>query len=90
MYLYLGEKKVINEKEIIGIFDLETTSIQKNTRDFLSDATKNGRVENVSFDLPKSFVIAGNKKNWKLFVTQVSTQTLEKRAEDKNKLNFSK
>lgn len=88
MYLYLGEKKVIKEKEIIGIFDLETTSIQKNTRDFLSAATKNKKVENVSLDLPKSFVIAGDKKNWKLFVTQVSTQTLEKRAQDKNKLNF--
>ncbi len=80
MYLYLGEKKVIKEEEIIGIFDLETTSIQKNTREFLRNAEKAARVETVSYDLPKSFVLSGGKKDWKLYLTQVSTSTLEKRA----------
>ncbi len=82
MYLYLGEKKVIKEEEIIGIFDLETTSIQKNTRKFLRYAEKAGRVETVSFDLPKSFVLSGGKTKWKLYLTQVSTSTLEKRADN--------
>ena len=48
MYIHLGEDTVVNDKEIIGIFDLETTTVSKNTRDFLSFAEKRKEVINVS------------------------------------------
>ena len=57
MYLHLGMDKVITFDDIIGIFDLDTTTVSKNTRDFLAKAEKAGIVENVCYDLPKSFIV---------------------------------
>ena len=67
MFIHLGQETVVNEKEIIGIFDLESTTISKKTRDFLSKAEKRKEVITVSYELPKSFIVCAdknkNKKN---------------------------
>lgn len=66
--------------EIIGIFDLENTSVSKKTRDFLSRAEKQGKVITISYDLPRSFVIAGkSRKDTKVYISQISSSTLLKR-----------
>lgn len=57
MYLHLGEKTVVPAGEIIGIFDMDTSTVGKNTRNFLARAEKAGQVINVSYELPKSFVL---------------------------------
>ena len=38
MYLHLGEDIVVCDNEIIGIFDIENTSVSKITKDFLSSS----------------------------------------------------
>ena len=63
MYLQLGQDTVIKTDNIIGIFDLDNTTVQKGTRDYLNFAEKNGETKYVSFDLPKSFVVS--EKNGK-------------------------
>ena len=50
MYLHLGMDKVITFDEIIGIFDLDSTTISKHTRKFLNKAEKNGECVTVSFE----------------------------------------
>ena len=62
MYLHLGMDKVINFDDIIGIFDLDTSTVMKPTRDFLNTMTKAKKVINVSYELPKSFVLTYDKK----------------------------
>ena len=57
MYLHLGQDKVVNMDEIIGIFDLDTSTVSKSTRDYLAKAEKDGCVTNVCTDLPKSFIV---------------------------------
>ena len=57
MYLHLGMDKVITFDEIIGIFDLDTSTVSKSTRNFLAKAEKAGIVENICYDLPKSFIV---------------------------------
>ena len=79
MYLHLGEKTVIRTDDIIGIFDLDTSTISKNTRDFLSQSEKDGKVINVSFELPKSFIICREKESYRVYISQISSQTLLKR-----------
>lgn len=52
MYLHLGEKTVVNTKYIVGIFDIENTSVSKDTRDFLRDSgEKHYQVVNVSYEM---------------------------------------
>ncbi len=80
MYLHLGLDKVINFDDIIGIFDLDTTTVSKNTRNYLAKAEKDGIVENVCYDLPKSFIVCRNKNGEdKVYIAQISSSTLLKR-----------
>lgn len=79
MYIHLGEDTVINEENIIGIFDLDNTTVSKATRNFLSDATKKNKVVNVSYELPKSFVLAEHNGETKVYINQISSKTLMKR-----------
>ncbi len=80
MYLHLGQDTVIKINDIVGIFDIETSTISKATRNYLAAAQKEGRVVNVSMEMPKSFVICCNKKNkLTVYITQISSTTLLKR-----------
>lgn len=79
MYVHLGEKTVIRTENLIGIFDLDNTTVSKHTRNFLSQAEKSKRVVNVSYELPKSFVVTEEKDGFTVYISQISTQTLLKR-----------
>ena len=78
MFLHIGEGKILNKKDIVGIFDLETTSISKKTREFLRINEKKKNVIYVSEEIPKTFVIEKDKK---VYISQISSQTLYKRSE---------
>ena len=40
MYLHLGQDTVIKTDEVVGIFDLDTATISKYTREYLAQAEK--------------------------------------------------
>ena len=40
MYLHLGQETVVKMDSIVGIFDLDTSTISKFTRDYLTQAEK--------------------------------------------------
>lgn len=81
MYIHLGQETVVRSDEVIGIFDLENTTISKSTRDFLRYAEKRKEVINVSYELPKSFILCSNgKRNKKVYISQISSTTLLKRS----------
>jgi len=81
MYLHLGQNVVVPEVEVIGIFDLDNTTNSFITRKFLGDAEKTGRVVNVSEELPRSFIVCGTDTDNKIYLSQLSPQTLYKRTE---------
>ena len=56
-YLHLGQDVTVSLKDVIGIFDIEKTTVNKITREFLKNGEKSGSVINVSYELPKSFVV---------------------------------
>ncbi len=82
MYLHIGQETVVPMREIVGIFDMENTTISKNTRGFLNEAQRSGRVVTVGDDLPKSFVVCqkGDEPPT-VYISQISCATLLKRAE---------
>ncbi|MCL2366462.1 MAG: DUF370 domain-containing protein [Oscillospiraceae bacterium] len=81
MYLHLGQNVVVSESDVIGIFDLDNTTGSHITRKFLSDAQKDGRVVSVSEELPRSFVVCGTDGLIRIYLSQLSSQTLMKRSE---------
>ena len=83
MYLHLGQGIVVRSRDIIGIFDIENTSVSKITRDYLAIQEKQHHVVNVSTELPKSFIVCSEgTKNKKItvYVSQISCATLKKRS----------
>ena len=78
MYLSIGNDMAVRDSSILGIFDLDNTSISKRTRDFLENAEKEGQVVPCD-DLPKSFVLTSEYGFTRVHLTALSSGTLEKR-----------
>lgn len=81
MYIHLGQDTVVRKKDIIGIFDLDNATVSKRTRDYLTLAQKQGKVINVSTELPKSFIVCFKEGQQVIYISQISTATLLKRSE---------
>jgi extracellular matrix regulatory protein B len=79
MFLHLGENVVVPIKDIIGIFDVETTMYSSDTIQFLRLAEEDGFVERITKEKPKSFVIAEVNKKSKVYLSPISSVTLGKR-----------
>ncbi len=80
MYLHLGGDTVVDSESIIGIFDLDNATLSVKTRELLSRAQKEGRIVYVSYDLPRSFVVCMERNGYIIYICQLSSLTLLKRA----------
>ena len=87
MYLHLGQDTIVNERDIVGVFDLDNSTVSRHTRDFLSKAQKEGRVVNVSMELPKSFVVCRDKEGETVYLSQLSSATLLRRSQERLSLD---
>lgn len=81
MYLHIGQDVLVRTGQIVGIFDLENTSVSRLTKQFLATAEKRGEVVNVCTDLPKSIVLCEHKGIRRIYITQISPATLRRRSE---------
>ncbi len=79
MYLFLGGDVSVWENDIIGVFDMDNTTVAKSTREFLSRTQKENKVINVTYDLPKSFCLTSEKGSEKVYISQLAPATLKKR-----------
>lgn len=90
MYIHLGHLTLEIEKDIIGIFDMDITTVQKSTRDFLRKCEESREVVCVSPELPKTFVVCEKKGVKKTYISPIAAATLEKRLGRKYDLNRRK
>ena len=81
MYIHLGRDYVLNDRDIIGIFNLETTTISPRGREFLNYAQKNGAVVSLSEELPQSYVLADGAVVDTVYLSELSPASLRRRAE---------
>ena len=81
MYLHIGGDTVIKSQDVVGIFDLDNSTQSKITRDYLRAAEEKGEVYPATEDLPKSFIVCGNKEQRGIFLSQLAPATLLKRSE---------
>lgn len=87
MYIHIGQASVVTDDEIIGIFDMENTTVMKDTVNFLNSAEKKGEVKNVApYELPKSFILCNKKNKNSIHISPVSVGTILKRTENENKI----
>ncbi|MCD8026543.1 MAG: DUF370 domain-containing protein [Clostridiales bacterium] len=86
MYLHLGQDTVITAESIVGIFDIDACTVSKRARDYLANAEKSSCVVNVSYELPKSFIVCEENSKTTVYISQISTKTLSNRLFNKQKL----
>ena len=88
MFLHIGNDVYLPEKDIIAIMNLDTSSVSKNTQLYLKNSELNNNVETICDDIPKTFVITRKKNKDKVYLTNISSATLIKRAENDTIVNF--
>ena len=87
MYLHLGNDVVVDMKSIVGIFDMDNTTVSHQTRNFLAKAQREGTVIDVADDLPKSFIITESGGKTCVYISSLASRTLYGRAKTDNYLD---
>ena len=78
MYLSIGNDMAVRDTSIIGIFDLDNTTTNKFTNDFLNQKQKENKITYLVSDIPKSFILMNDGS---VYVVELSSQILKKRFE---------
>lgn len=82
IYLHVGNKKNIREKDIIGIFDTDSATVSVTTRRYLAQKQKENKVEAAIEEIPKSFVLYRDKDGEKrICFSQLAPHSLLNRVE---------
>ncbi len=84
MYLFAGENTLIDDRDIIGIFDSDTSTMSEVTKKTLKKAQADGRVVNIAMKLPKSYILCLIDGRLIFYMSPVAASILKKRyTEDK-------
>lgn len=75
MYIHIGGDVSLSTYKILGIFDIEKTSVNKDVNDYLMKLQKQGKIYYVSYDMPKSFIVTEDY----VYISNVSVFTLKRR-----------
>ncbi len=78
MYVEIFNDFLIESKDVLGIFDLDNTTTNKFTNDFLNRLQKENKITYLISDIPKSFILMSDGS---VFVVELSSQILKKRFE---------
>ena len=79
MYVSIGSDFAVRSRSIIGIFDLDNSTVSRHSRKFLTEAEERGEVVDVSGSLPKSFVLTEEFGMRRVYLSQYYSSVLEKR-----------
>lgn len=79
MYLHIGNNYLVEIKDIIGVFDIENTTVEKCTKILLDRAEKEHHCIYTTYEMPKSFIITVKNGAEKVYISQLSAATIRKR-----------
>lgn len=77
MFIHLGGSRLIRIREVVAILDAGVTEQAVNEAHFVERAKNEGRMELISPDEIKSYVITNDR----VFASPISSTTLKKRAD---------
>ena len=83
-YLHIGMNVMVEDRRVIGIFDLDNKTKKKKTREFLQGAEQEGVVQSACEDIPRSFVVCDHPYHRQIvYLSQINSRTLGKRVQGK-------
>ena len=78
MYVHIGQDYMVPVRSIVCIFDMDTATASGRTRRLLERLSR----EDLCDDLPKSAVLCTGGLGEILYISQISSRTLQKRVEE--------
>ena len=84
MFIHIGQDTVVIDKEIIGIFDMDTATESAITRKFLGEKQKQLLVEIAAVEIPKSFILFEENGLTKVCISPLSSSALRGRLNDES------
>ena len=81
MYVHIGKDIVINSNNIITILDIESLEKKKNLEEVLQNLKISDKIIDVSDNNKKSLIITKKKNQNIAYITNISSNTIGKRAE---------
>ena len=79
MYLHIGGGVTVKKKDLIGIFDLDSATVSKVTRKYISHNQKKGNIKYEESDIPRAFVLYEDRDGYKIRLSRISPTGLNKR-----------
>lgn len=77
MYVPVGGDTVLRSCDIVGVFDTDSVTVSKHSRNLLNTAEREKRVVVVSLsELPRSFLLVRENNEIKLYLSPISASTL--------------
>ena len=81
MYIHLGRDYVLNDRDIIGIFNLETTTITPRGREFLNYAQKRQVLTRARAIETQCYVLADGGLVDAVYLSELSSAAMRRRAQ---------
>lgn len=75
IYLHIGNGYSVDVREIIGIFDMDNTTVTGITKKLLDRAEKEKKLFTATYELPKTFIVTKDR----IYISQLAASTLKKR-----------
>ncbi len=83
-FLHIGLDMILPKDSVIGVFDIDSVTVQKHSRDFLTAAQKEHEIEDITTDLPISFILADHpEKKQRIIFSSFSLPTVTARMKRK-------
>ena len=80
MYLNVGADILVRKRDIIGIFDMDNTTVSRLGKSFLPKAQRGGIIIDAAEDLPKSYVVADSGGETRVYFSSLASKILARRA----------
>lgn len=79
MYLHIYKDCVINNKEIIGIFNINNIKKSKINIEFLEELNKNNNIKNISENQEKILILTNKSNKTNGYISNLTINTIKKR-----------
>lgn len=82
MFLHIGKGESVRKRDVIGIFDLDTATVSRITKNFINENQKKGNIIYKDNDLPRTFILLDGKDGCEVRLSRISPTGLKIRGEN--------
>ena len=79
MYLHIYKDCVINNKDVIGIFNINNMKECKVNIEFLEELNKNNNIKNISENQEKILILTNKSNKTNGYISNLTINTIKKR-----------